>query len=189
MTQVRDKNIVDVDWSKVLNKPTILTQTDLTNATAGLVQDMGSYNASTNVFPSTGGSGAAGAILKGDMWTISVAGTLGGSAVEVGDTVRALVDSPGTTAGNWTIQQGNITTTVRIPAHQRFTPTASQTSFTLTNAPAIGFPVNVWVNSCHQTNQGATPDFTVSGSTLTWSNANSGITLGTTDVFVIEYWY
>lgn len=74
----------------------------------GLWDDRGSYNASGNVFPSSGGSGTAGAILKGDIWTISVAGTLGGSVVEAGDTVRALVDTPGSTATNWGILQNNI---------------------------------------------------------------------------------
>jgi hypothetical protein len=37
----------------------------------------GNYSAATNVFPSAGGSGAGGAILKGDIWTISAVGTLG----------------------------------------------------------------------------------------------------------------
>lgn len=74
----------------------------------GLLDDRGNHDASTNAFPSTGGSGAAGAILKGDLWTISVAGTLGGSAVTVGDVVRALIDSPGTVAANWVITENNI---------------------------------------------------------------------------------
>lgn len=42
----------------------------------GLLDDRGSYNASANTFPASGGSGTAGAILKGDLWYISVAGTL-----------------------------------------------------------------------------------------------------------------
>ena len=75
----------------------------------GLWNDRGSYNASSNTFPSTGGSGTSGAIKKGDIWTISASGTLPSSqVVEIGDTVRALVDSPGTTASNWTILQNNI---------------------------------------------------------------------------------
>jgi len=74
----------------------------------GLWDDRGSFDASSNTFPSSGGSGASGAILKGDIWTISVAGTLGSQSVEVGDTVRALVDTPSTTPANWAIQQNNI---------------------------------------------------------------------------------
>jgi hypothetical protein len=74
----------------------------------GLVDDRGNFDASANTFPSSGGSGSAGAILKGDLWIISVAGTLGGVAVAVGDQVRALVDTPGQTASNWAISEANI---------------------------------------------------------------------------------
>jgi hypothetical protein len=96
-----------------------------------LWDDRGTFDASGNVFPSTGGSGTAGAILKGDIWLISVAGTLGGSAVQIGDTVRALVDTPGQTAGNWSILNGNLP----------FSFTTVGTSFaTLTNPSAVTFP-------------------------------------------------
>lgn len=75
----------------------------------GLWDDRGNYNASSNVYPTTGGSGTAGAILKGDIWTISVAGTLPtGRIVEPGDTLRALINNPGSTSSNWAIQQNNI---------------------------------------------------------------------------------
>lgn len=77
-------------------------------AVVGLLDDRGNYNASGNVFPSSGGSGTAGAILKGDLWTISVAGHLGGTAVTVGDVVRSLADTPGQTAANWTITENNL---------------------------------------------------------------------------------
>ncbi len=69
----------------------------------GLLDDRGSYDASSNLYPATGGSGTAGAILKGDIWYISVPGTLGGTAVVVGDSVRALADAPAQTVGNWDI--------------------------------------------------------------------------------------
>ena len=69
----------------------------------GLLRDRGNYNASTNLFPSTGGSGAGGAVKAGDLWYISVAGTLGGTSVLVGYSVRALVDSPAQTSTNWSI--------------------------------------------------------------------------------------
>ncbi len=75
----------------------------------GLLDDRGVFDASVNAYPSSGGSGTAGAILKGDLWNISVAGTLPtGQAVEVGDWVRALVDTPGNTQANWAIIQNNI---------------------------------------------------------------------------------
>lgn len=74
----------------------------------GLVDDRGNFDASGNAFPSSGGSGTAGAILKGDLWTVSVAGTLGGHPVTAGDLVRALVDTPGSTSANWAITENNI---------------------------------------------------------------------------------
>jgi hypothetical protein len=75
---------------------------------SGVLRDRGNYDASGNTFPASGGSGAAGAIKKGDLWYISVAGTLGSAAVGVGDTVRALADTPGQTAGNWAVMENNL---------------------------------------------------------------------------------
>jgi hypothetical protein len=69
----------------------------------GLLDDRGNYDASSNLFPATGGSGVAGAVLKGDLWYISVTGTLGGVSVPVGASVRALVDTPAQTSTNWSI--------------------------------------------------------------------------------------
>lgn len=75
----------------------------------GLWDDRGNFNASVNAYPSSGGSGTAGAILKGDIWTVSVGGTLPtGIVVFAGDTVRALVDTPGNTQANWAVAENNI---------------------------------------------------------------------------------
>mgnify|MGYP006054227333 FL=1 len=78
----------------------------------GLWDDRGNFDASGGDFPidaENNGSGPTWAILKGDIWTISSPGTLpGGNAVEIGDTIRALQDSPGQTPGNWAIQENNI---------------------------------------------------------------------------------
>lgn len=46
-------------------------------------------------------------MLKGDVWTISVAGTLGGAAVWAPQTVRALADAPGQTSANWAVSAGS----------------------------------------------------------------------------------
>lgn len=73
----------------------------IADGVVGLLDYRGSYNASGNVFPSSGGSGPAGAVLKGDFWICSVAGTLGAKAVTAGDLIIALVDTPGQTAGSW----------------------------------------------------------------------------------------
>lgn len=84
------------------------TNSAIDSAVVGLLDDRGNYDASGNLFPSSGGSGTSGAIKKGDLWTISVAGTLGSTAVTVGDVVRALVDSPGQIAANWSVTENNI---------------------------------------------------------------------------------
>lgn len=73
----------------------------------GLLNDRGNWDASGNIFPNTGGSGTSGAIMKGNLWYINVAGTLGGQAVNVGDWVRALVDSPAQISANWSIAESN----------------------------------------------------------------------------------
>jgi hypothetical protein len=70
---------------------------------AGLDELIGPYDASTNLFPATGGSGPAGAIAKGDEFFASVAGVCGGTNVNINDRILALVDAPGQTAGNWNI--------------------------------------------------------------------------------------
>jgi len=78
----------------------------LGGAPAALYNDRGNYDASGNAYPSTGGSGGAGAIVKGDFWTISVAGTLPtGISVNPGDQVRALVNSATNTQADWAVQQ------------------------------------------------------------------------------------
>jgi hypothetical protein len=74
----------------------------------GLLDDRGNYNASSNLFPAAGGSGPSGAVYKGDIWTVSVAGTLGNQVVEPGDLVRALINNPGQTGSGWAITQNNI---------------------------------------------------------------------------------
>ncbi len=96
------------DGSLSVDVNTYATTAYVDNLVVGLLDDRGNYNASSNVFPSSGGSGAAGAILKGDIWVVSGAGVLGGTAVNVGDQVRAIVDTPGQTAGNWAISEANI---------------------------------------------------------------------------------
>jgi len=72
----------------------------------GLVDDRGNFDASVNTFPTTGGSGTAGAVLKGDLWTISVLAASGPlNGYPVGCLIRAKQDAPGQTAGNWAITE------------------------------------------------------------------------------------
>lgn len=67
-----------------------------------VIRDMGTWDASGNLFPTIGGSGSGGAIEAGNQFRVSVNGTLGGTAVTAPYSYfRALVDSPGQTAANW----------------------------------------------------------------------------------------
>jgi len=75
---------------------------------AGVIKDCGNWDASSNAFPATGGSGTSGAIRKGNFWYVNVAGTLGGVAVNIGDSFRALVDSPEQVAANWAVLESNL---------------------------------------------------------------------------------
>ena len=81
-------------------------KTYVDGSVVGLLDDRGSYTpglVSPGAFPSTGGSGVAGAIRKGDLWFMSAGGFLGTTAVSAGATVRALIDAPGQTAANWNV--------------------------------------------------------------------------------------
>lgn len=102
---ISNKSInVATDGSSDTKYPSVkAVKTYADSLVVGLLDDRGNYDASSNTFPATGGSGSAGAVLTGDLWFISVAGTLGGVSVPIGASVRALVDAPAQTSGNWSI--------------------------------------------------------------------------------------
>lgn len=126
-----------------------LVDAEIDAAVSGLYDDRGNYDASGNVFPSSGGSGSSGAILKGDIWTISVAGTLGGTSVIAGQTVRAKIDTPGSTSGNWAISVGsteisNASTTVAGKVEKATSvEVAAGTSTGGTGAPLFAGPAEI----------------------------------------------
>lgn len=103
----------------------------LATALVGLLNYRGAYDASGNVFPSSGGSGVAGAIMKGDMWICSVAGTLGGSAVTPGDLIISKQNTPGSTAGNWDLISHDLTFTPENVANKSTDGTMAADSDTL----------------------------------------------------------
>lgn len=111
-------------------------------ALVGLWDDRGNFDASgADAYPTTGGSGTGGAILKGDVWTVSVAG----HGLDMGDTVRALVDSPGLTAANWAAGEANVqqaTETTRGTAMIARSSEADDSS--TTNDTDIVTPVKMW---------------------------------------------
>jgi hypothetical protein len=67
----------------------------------------GGYDVSSNLFPSTGGSGPSGGLRTGDFWVATNTGTLGSTAVSNRDLIINIDgSSPGQTAGNWAIISG-----------------------------------------------------------------------------------
>ena len=69
---------------------------------AETVRFAGFWDASLGTYP-TGGT-----IRRGDQYEISVPGTIAGNDYEVGDLLRARINSPGQTTANWSASQGNV---------------------------------------------------------------------------------
>lgn len=67
---------------------------------SGIFRTAGNWDASGGTFP-TIGTGLAGAIRRGDTYKVSVAGTMGGEAYDVGDAFYAVINNPGQTTANW----------------------------------------------------------------------------------------
>jgi len=134
----------------------------------GLWDDRGTYNASGGAYPSSGGSGSGGAIKKGDIWTVSVAGTLPTSqAVEVGDTVRALVDGATNTQADWAIGQNNIGYVAENSANKATSMTGNETSnvFYLTAKAVYDWAITTFIMHSSST---AANDFLVGSGTGAW---------------------
>jgi hypothetical protein len=102
---------VPTDGTSDVKYPSVKAVKDYADGlVVGLLNDRGNWAASgtfpgsypTN--PPATGSGPLGAILKGDIWFINVAGYLGTTYVSVGASVRALVDNPNpSTSTDWDI--------------------------------------------------------------------------------------
>ena len=74
----------------------------------GLWKDQGNFDASLGSWPTASNTIGSVPILSGFLWKVSVGGTLtGGVVVDIGDAIRALVDSAGNTAINWAVIEGN----------------------------------------------------------------------------------
>jgi hypothetical protein len=87
--------------NKIPTEQAVKTYVDTTATSAFNLR--GGWDASSNLFPTTGGTGTGGAVEAGNLWIITVAGTLGGNSVEPNDIIVALVDTPGQTDSNWNI--------------------------------------------------------------------------------------
>lgn len=132
-TEIAHTDLINLSATSVTkNGSEIATEAYANSLVVGLWDDRGSFDASGGAYPSSGGSGTAGAILKGDIWTISVAGTLPtGQVVEIGDVVRALIDTPGNTQANWGITQNNIGYVAENSANKTNTVAGNEASTTL----------------------------------------------------------
>lgn len=90
--------------SQISDLGTYATTAYVDSAVAGLYDHKGAYNASTNS-PDLDTSPSG--VLKGDAYTVSVAGTFFTAAVDAGDVLIADQDSP-TLESHWTIVNRNI---------------------------------------------------------------------------------
>jgi hypothetical protein len=97
----------------ILGDP-IATQAYVDDLVTALWKDQGIYDASGDTFPvAADTSPVVAQIKKGFIWTIGTPGTLLDKNedpidVEIGDTVRSLIDDPGQLGANWAIGQNNI---------------------------------------------------------------------------------
>jgi hypothetical protein len=128
------KTEVDIADTNTLNS----AKTYADGLVVGLLDDRGNYNPSTNsnLYPTTGGSGVSGAILKGDLWSINglgsgVSASIGGKTVTDGDVIRALVNTPGNTDANWVITENNFSYVAENSTNKTNTISGNETSTTL----------------------------------------------------------
>lgn len=96
--------------SNVLIPTQAAVVTYVSSGIVGVVNDRGQYNPNTtSLWPITGGRGIGGLPIKGDMWEASASGTMNGTNIEIGWWFRALINTPGQSAGNWAISVSQIT--------------------------------------------------------------------------------
>ena len=121
---------ITTDWSSNTKYPSVKAVKDYADSlVVWLWDDRWSFDASSWAYPSTWWSWTAWAILKWDIWTISVAWTLPTwQVVEIWDTIRALIDTPWNTQVNWAIQQNNIWYTAENSTNKKTTMTWNESS-------------------------------------------------------------
>jgi len=96
-------NIHDTNLPNLIKIDNVDLKAYIDASVAGLLDYRGVYDASSNQYPTTGGSGTGGAVLKSDTWIVSVAGILNSQPVKVGDMIIAKVNNPAQTSANWNI--------------------------------------------------------------------------------------
>lgn len=99
------KLLLNADAVDVLGAVTLQQLTAAISSTSRLQQG---YDASGNTYPVAANTNpVVAAVAKGMQWYVTIAGTLGGTAVAPGDVLTALVNAPGQTSSNWLITENN----------------------------------------------------------------------------------
>lgn len=138
----------------------------------GVLSYRGSHSGPT--YPTTGGSGASGAILKGDLWYVSSAFTLGATTLQPGDALISNTDNPGTTASNWDIIGGAMSFTPEdVSNKNNTTMTSSSVEY-----PTTGL-VQSYVTGLINTRE---PSVTAGTASQYWKGDKSWATLDATAV-------
>ena len=166
--------INNVDNTSDINKPVSTLQTaaitaSLNTAKAytdtsnlGHLVDVGGYNvALTNAYPITGGTGALGAILKGNVFNITNSGTINTINLLTGDSLRALVDNPTQSDTDWLITTkpvsnskpyivvlnipNNVISDYNFPAHIFTLTTLFPINFSLSKAHSRVYSTNTFI--------------------------------------------
>lgn len=146
-------NIHDTNLPNLIKIDGVDLKAYIDTSVAGLLDYRGVYDASSNQYPSTGGSGTAGAVLKSDTWIVSVAGTLNSQPVKVGDMIIAKVNNPAQTPANWNVLAvsvyNNSISNALLALMDAFTVKMNNT-----NAPANpqDIPINTAFNQSFETN-------------------------------------
>ena len=119
---------------------------EITTAISSAIRVAGDWDASGNLYPSaTSGTGVSGAIRKGDQFTISVAGTLGGVLVEAASVVYAKIAAPGQTSTNWVILEHALQqATETLVGTVRFANLGETVNNSTPIATAAVSPMNLW---------------------------------------------
>lgn len=73
----------------------------------GMFRFQGTWNGAGNLYPTTGGSGVAGAIQVGDSFEISTPCNIQGELYDQGDWIIAKVNTPAQTVANWGTREHN----------------------------------------------------------------------------------
>jgi hypothetical protein len=122
---------VIVDGASDIKYPSVkAAKTYADSLVTGLLDDRGNFTpggTSPGAWPTTGGSGTAGAIMKGDIWFCDASGFMGTTAVVAGASFRATVDTPGQTAGNWNVLSAGAISTAT-PTLQQVTDAGATTN-------------------------------------------------------------